>query len=313
MNQLNQFSYLLSGVFVLLVFASTVTWYLSRHAKNEQARATVENLRHRVNAWWVMVIVAAVSLQLGPKFTIGLFAIMSFFALREFLTLTPTRPGDHTAMAMCFMFVLPVQYLLIAYDWYGLFAIFIPVYVFLLLPSLSVIAEDTGNFLERVAKLQWGVIVTIYCISHVPALLSLTIPGYSGQNALLVFYLLTVVQISDVLQYVCGKLFGKNKLAAVVSPSKTTEGLVGGGLLAILVGTALYWITPFSPAQATAISSVIVVMGALGGLVMSAVKRSIGAKDWGDLISGHGGMMDRLDSVCFAAPVFFHIVRYTYM
>jgi phosphatidate cytidylyltransferase len=152
--------------------------------------------------------------------------------------------------------------------------------------------------------------ICIYCISHVPALLLLRIPGYEGQNALLLFYLLLVVQSSDVLQYVFGKLFGRTRIAPVVSPSKTVEGLVGGGAAAALVGAAMWWITPFTPLQAAAMAFVIVLMGFLGGLVLSAVKRSLGAKDWGSMIAGHGGMLDRMDSVAFAAPIFFHLTRY---
>jgi phosphatidate cytidylyltransferase len=206
--------------------------------------------------------------------------------------------------------LIPVQYVLIADGWYGLFAVFIPVYAFLLLPAFAAAAEDTDHFLERSAKLQWGVMVAVYCVSHAPALLLLQIPGYSAQNALLLCFLVVVVQLSDVLQYVCGKLFGKTLLAPKVSPSKTVEGLVGGGLGATLAGGALWWITPFSPLQALGLAFVIVVAGFIGGLVLSAVKRSLGAKDWGSMIEGHGGMLDRIDSISFAAPVFFHLTRY---
>jgi phosphatidate cytidylyltransferase len=154
--------------------------------------------------------------------------------------------------------------------------------------------------------------ITVYCISHAPALLLLKIKGYEGSSVLLLFYLLLVVQLSDVLQYVFGKLFGKTKLAPSVSPSKTVEGLIGGGLSTTLIGSALYSITPFTWFESLAMSFVIVTMGFLGGLALSAVKRSLGAKDWGVMIEGHGGMMDRLDSVSFAAPIFFHLVRFFY-
>jgi phosphatidate cytidylyltransferase len=152
--------------------------------------------------------------------------------------------------------------------------------------------------------------IAVYCISHVPALLLLQIPGYGGENPLLMFYLILVVQMSDVLQYVFGKLFGKTKIAPVVSPSKTVEGFVGGAASATLIGGAMWWITPFTPLQSAGMAFVIVLMGFLGGLVLSAVKRSLGAKDWGSMIEGHGGVMDRMDSVSFAAPIFFHATRY---
>ena len=154
--------------------------------------------------------------------------------------------------------------------------------------------------------------ITVYCISHAPALLILDLRNYDGQGPLLLLYLLLVVQLSDVMQYVFGKLFGRHKLAPVVSPSKTVAGLVGGGLAAVAVGASLWWITPFSPLASALMSALIVVCGALGGLALSAVKRSLGAKDWGRMIEGHGGMMDRMDSVCYAAPVFFHFTRYFY-
>jgi len=211
---------------------------------------------------------------------------------------------------IAFYVLIPVQYWLIGDGWYGLFAIFIPVYAFLTLPALAVFGGDTENFLERTTKIQWGVMITVYCISHAPALMLLNLRDFAGQGALLLLYLMLVVQISDVMQYVFGKLFGRHKLAPTVSPSKTVEGLIGGGLAAIGIGTALWWITPFTPLQSALMSTAIVVSGVIGGLVLSAVKRSLGAKDWGSMIEGHGGMMDRMDSVSFAAPIFFHLCRY---
>ena len=154
--------------------------------------------------------------------------------------------------------------------------------------------------------------IAVYCVSHAPALLLLDIPNYSenGQNVLLLFYLLLIVQMSDVMQYVFGKLFGKTKIAPVVSPSKTVEGLAGGGMSAVAIGAAMWWITPFTPLQSAGMALIIVIMGFLGGLALSAIKRSLGAKDWGTMIEGHGGVMDRMDSVSFAAPIFFHVTRY---
>jgi phosphatidate cytidylyltransferase len=302
--------WMFGGVIALLIVASITGFLLARRATSEKGRATVENLNARVNAWWVMIVVLAVAFALGKNATLVLFAFASFFALREFITLTPTRQSDYLPLLLAFFVLLPVQYLLIGYDQYGTFAIFIPVYGFLLLPAVAAFAGDTNEFLERNAKIQWAAMITVYCISHAPALLLLKIPGYENSNVLLLFYLLLIVQLSDVLQYVFGKLFGKTKLAPVVSPSKTVEGLIGGGVSTTLIGGALAWITPFTVPQALAISFVIVVMGVLGGLTLSAMKRGLGAKDWGVMIEGHGGMLDRLDSVSFAAPVFFHITRF---
>lgn len=299
--------WIFGGIVALLALASLVGWVLQRRKGRTDV---VANLNARVRAWWGMVAVLAVCFWLGPVANLVVFAFISFFALREFITLTPTRPGDHLPLVVAFYVLIPVQYWLIHDQWYGLFAIFLPVYAFLALPALAVFGGDTGQFLERTTKIQWGVMIAIYCISHAPALLILDLRGYEGQGPLLLLYLMLVVQISDVMQYVFGKLFGKRKLAPTVSPSKTVEGLVGGGLAATGIGTALWWITPFTPLQSALMSALIVICGALGGLALSAVKRSLGAKDWGHMIEGHGGMMDRMDSVTFAAPIFFHVTRY---
>ena len=305
-----KFYWLMGGVLTLLLVATVVGSVLRARATADSARAVVENLNSRIRAWWVMVAIFAVAFLAGPIATLVLFGCMSFFALREFVTLTPTKPADHVPLFLSFFVLIPLQYGLIGYRWYGLFAILIPVYAFLVLPAVSALAGDPDRYLERNAKIQWAIMVTVYCVSHTPALLLLSIEGYEGQNALLIFFLLLVTQMSDVLQYVFGKLMGRTRLAPAISPSKTVEGLVGGGLAATAVGGAMYWITPFSPLQALAMSFVIVVMGFLGGLTLSAVKRSLGVKDWGAMIEGHGGMLDRVDSLSFAAPIFFHLSRY---
>jgi phosphatidate cytidylyltransferase len=300
----------LAGVVGLLAVASVIGAILSARVQSDAKRAVIDNLNARTKAWWTMAIVFAIAFAFGWAGMVTLFAFASFFALREFVTLTPTRPGDYWPLLLSFFVLLPAQYLLIGFDRYGMFAIFIPVYAFLLLPTVAVLAGDTHDFLARCAKIQWGVMICLYCLSYAPALLLLEIPGYAGSEALLIVYLLLIVQLSDVLQYVFGKLFGRTKLAPRVSPSKTVEGLVGGGLSATAIGGALYPLTPFTWTQSTMMAFVIVAMGFLGGLTLSAVKRSLGAKDWGVMIEGHGGMLDRLDSVTFAAPVFFHLTRF---
>lgn len=300
---------LLVGVLALLLIASMIGAVLRWRLRGRPS-PTISNLNQRIVAWWWMVAVLATCFWLGAGATVVLFAFTSLVALREFVTLTPTRAGDHGSLVVAFYVLLPVQYWLIHSNWYGLFAIFLPVYGMLALPALAALQGDTRDFLARTTKLQWGVLVTVYFISYAPALLLLRLDGGQIENLQLLFYLLLVVQISDVMQYVVGKLFGRTPLAPTVSPSKTVEGLLGGGALAVGIGTALHWATPFSPWQAAGMSLVIVLAGFLGGLALSAVKRSLGAKDWGQLIEGHGGMLDRLDSVCFAAPVFFHLCRY---
>jgi phosphatidate cytidylyltransferase len=301
---------LFAGIVGVLVIASTVGFILKRRYATSSPNAVIENLNSRIKAWWVMVITIGIAFLFGKAGVIALFGFASFASLREFITLTETRRADHRALAIAFFLVLPLQYYLIWIEWYGLYSIFIPVYAFLLLPIVAALRGDTTAFMPRVAELQWGLMLCVFCLSHVPALLTLDIPGYEGRHLLLIAFLVIVVQSSDVLQYVWGKLFGRRKIAPNLSPSKTVEGLIGGVLSATLIGAGLWWITPFSPWQAGAMSLIVTLMGFFGGLVMSAIKRDRGVKDWGQMIEGHGGMLDRLDSVVFAAPIFFHLTRY---
>jgi phosphatidate cytidylyltransferase len=301
---------LVGGIAGLLAVSSLVVAVLGRGRPAGELSPVVANLAARVRAWWVMAAIFTVALFTGGLGSVILFGLTSFFALREFVTLTPTRHADHRALFWAFFVIVPVQYYLVAVRWYGLFSIFIPVYAFLFIPIRCALAGDSERFLERTAKIQWALMVCVYFVSYVPALLMLEIPGFKGANARLLLFFVLVVQLSDVLQYVWGKLFGRHKIAPVLSPSKTWEGFVGGVLSASGVGAALWWATPFNPWQAAAFSLVITLMGFFGGLVMSAIKRDRGVKDYGNLIEGHGGVMDRIDSICFAAPVFFHLVRY---
>lgn len=303
---------LLAGILGLLVLASAIGWVLGQRVQAEAGQAVVANLNARVRAWWVMTAVFAAALATGGIGSVILFGLTSFIALREFITLTPTRRADHRTLFWAFFVFVPVQYWLVATQWYGLFVIFIPVYAFLFVPVRSVLAGDTEDFLARTAKIQWGLMVAVYCVSHAPALLMLDIPGYAGENAKLLLYLIVVVQLSDVLQYVFGKTLGRHKIVPKVSPNKTWEGTVGGIATATLIGTALWWVTPFSPWEAAGIALVVNLAGFAGGLCMSAIKRDRGIKDFGSLIQGHGGVLDRIDSLCFAAPLFFHLVRYLY-
>lgn len=300
---------LFGGVGALLLVASIIGFILSRRVTSEAGRATIDNLNARVKAWWLMVGMFAVAFAFGTVVTIVLFALVSFYCLREFLSITPTRAEDHRAVVAAFYIFIPLQYWLIASEWVSMLTILIPVWAFLLLPVIAVLRGETADFLQRSARIQWALMLTVFCISHAPALLILDIPGYE-EKFLLLFFLITVVQLSDVLQYVFGKLFGKHKVAPSVSPAKTWEGLIGGGLSAAAIGAGLWWITPFSPLEAGAFALMIVVAGFVGGLVLSAVKRSLGAKDWGTMIEGHGGALDRMDSVSFAAPVFFHATAF---
>ena len=301
---------LVLGVCGILLVASFVGHMLEQRLSPDGSNAAIENLNARINAWWVMAILIAIAFAVGRVGVLVLFAFCSFAALREFVTLTYSRRSDHWILLGMFGVVIPAQYLLVWLEWYGLYTIFIPVYCFLLMPAVTALRGDTSRYLERVAQQQWAIMIAVYCISHVPFLLFLALPGFEGRQTMLIVFLIVVVQGSDVLQYIFGKLFGRHRVSPNVSPSKTWEGLIGGLASASLLGAALSPITPFAPLQAGLVALMICTLGFLGGLVASAIKRDQGVKDWGHLIEGHGGMLDRADSLVFAAPIFFHIVRY---
>lgn len=295
------------ALFALLAAADLLARLLARR---RGPSPTLANLSDRIRAWWAMVVILAIAFALGPAATILLFALVSFWCLREFTSLTPTPISDHATLALAFYLFLPLQYALLLEDWYGLFAITIPVYAFLLLPLVSAVSGDTADFLPRIAKIQWALMLAVYCASHVPAVLLLDLPTTAAGPLGTLAFLLLVAEASDVLQYVFGKTLGRHPIAPRVSPAKTWEGFLLGGTAACLLGTGLCFLTPFPPLAAAALSLAIVLAGFAGGLVLSAVKRSLGVKDWGDMVDGHGGMLDRMDSLAFAAPVFFHATRY---
>lgn len=314
---------LLGGVVAVLVVASATAWILKRRFGQS---ATITNLRQRIDAWWFMIAFLSLALAGGETVTVALFLLLSLLALREFITISPTGRGDHKALVWLVFVIPPIHYWMVWEHWYGIFSVFIPVYAFLFLPARNALAGQTKGFLQRAATIQWALMVSVYAISYAPALLNLPVameggreaaegaaPGSGGAaGAHLLLFLLIVVQGSDVLQYIWGKTLGRHPIAPTVSPNKTWEGFIGGVLSATALGAALWWLTPFSPWVAAIFALVSCVMGFAGGLVMSAIKRDRGIKDFGALIPGHGGIMDRLDSLCFAAPVFFHLVRFFY-
>lgn len=298
-----------AGVILLLVAVSALGLWLKLGHADGHPHPLIDHLNLRIQAWWVMMLTIGLALIAGRIGVVVLFAFVSFTALREFLTIAPTRRGDHQALVMAFFAVLPFQYFLVGLDREDLYSVFIPAYAFLFLPILSAVKSDTRNFMERTGTIQWALMVTVFCISHVPALLNLRIPGYEGRNAFLIVFLVLIVQSGDILHHVCSRYFGKRQIAPQVSPNKTVEGFIGGIACAVLLGMLLSWMTPFSVSAAALVSLATTLMGFFGGLVLSAMKRDRGVKDWGTGMEG-GGMLDRVASVCFAAPVFFHIVRH---
>lgn len=289
------------GLLILgvLVVASLIVAAM-RRARPE--RNLVE-LTARVRAWWVMAAVFFGALAVSQRISLVFFAFMSFWAIKEYLTLLTTRPADHRALVWTFLAV-PIQYYWIGTNWYGMFVLFIPVYMFLWLPLRLVLAKETTGFVASASQIQWGLMAFVFGLSHMAMLL--TLPG--GRTLLL--FLVFVTEMSDVMQYVWGKTLGRHKILPAVSPNKTWEGFLGGIATATLTSLLIRFLTPFSVAETLGVALLITLAGFAGGAVMSAVKRDFGVKDFGGMIPGHGGMLDRVDSLCYAAPIFFHYVRY---
>ena len=308
---------------------------LKRQPENLVDPAIIRTFNRRITAWIVITAVLALSFLVGRVFVVVLFGLASFWALREFITMTPTRRGDHRTLFWVFFLFTPLQYVLLGFgrnytgmgltdfDFYAIYSIMIPVYGSLFIPARIAFSGDSKRFLERTAKIQFGLLICVYALSYAPALLDLDLQQYDpstkkkvdweGSHAGLLFYFIVIVQISDSLQYLCDKLLGKHVIAPEINATKTWEGLIGGALGSSIIGALIALIvgvTPFTTWGAGAMSLIITVMGAAGTMAMSAIKRDRGVKDYGTLVQGHAGVLDRVDSICFAAPVFFHVTRF---
>lgn len=302
-------------VFGTLVLATVVGLLLSLRDQDrtEPWLKGLRRYREGVRRSWVMVVVFWLGWASGPTGAIWLFALGSLLTLREFISLTPTHRTDHKALMLSFFVVLPVQHLLLSSEHFSLFSIFIPVYAFLAIPVVSSLGNDPVQFLERNAKLQWGIMVCVYGLSHVPALLLLDFPGLKNRNVFLVFFLVMVVQTGMLIQHVAGRWMTYRPSLPHISQAFNWRswgvGVLGGGLL----GGLLAGITPFKPGQAVAVALVACTAGSLGHLVMKAIQRDRGVPNWGSQgrsVTGASGLLDRVDALCFAAPVFFQSVRW---
>lgn len=275
--------------------------------------ADLAHARALLRRSWFMALVFWFAWVMGDTMATVLFALVSFFALREFMTLSPTRRGDHRSLVLAFFVVLPVQYWLVGSRYFNLFSVFIPVYVFLAIPVVSALANDPQGFLERNAKMQWGIMVCVYGLSHVPALLLLRFPSWSGRSAFLVFFLAMVVQTTMLVQHLANRYWPGKAHAPDVSSSFSWRNWAIGVAAGALLGVLLSGITPFSPWQALAMALIASVAGSMGHFVMKALKRDRGVTNWGPKtasVTGTSGLLDRVDALCFAAPVFFHSVRW---
>ncbi len=299
----------LAGIYLLLVIASLITLWLKRlHPEKNYTE-----LQQRINSWWVMVSIFTIVMISSRAVSLVFFGFVSFLALKEFFSIIPTRRSDRRVLFWAYL-AIPFQYYWIAEEWYGMFIIFIPVYLFLLLPMRMVMIGETRNFLRAAGTLHWGLMSLVFSISHVAYLLVLPdSKDYSDAGVGLVLYLVFLTQFNDVCQYVWGKMLGKHKIIPKVSPNKTWEGFLGGVLTTSISGGLLaVFLTPMSLSMGIIGGLIISIFGFIGDVTISALKRDIGVKDSGSLLPGHGGILDRIDSLTYTAPLFFHFVYYFY-
>jgi phosphatidate cytidylyltransferase len=267
----------------------------------------------RVRTWWLIILLLFGALLLSKGAAIVFFGLVSYLAFKEFITLIPTRRADHRVLFWAYL-AIPLQYFWAYIEWYGMFIIFIPVYMFLMLPMRMLLRGQTEGFLKAAGTLQWGLMTTVLSLSHLAYLLVLPdrVAGSPGGVGL-VLYVISLTEFNDVAQYVWGKSLGRTRVVPTVSPNKTWAGLAGG----VATTTLLAWVlapvlTPISGLLSLLVGALIGVAGFFGDICISAVKRDIGIKDTGNMLPGHGGILDRVDSLTFTAPLFFHFVYYFY-
>jgi phosphatidate cytidylyltransferase len=294
------------GVLALLVIASLIRQVLAvRHPEKDYTE-----LRQRIQSWWWMVAVLFVSLVVSNTTAIVLFAFLSFLALKEFFSIVPTRQADRRVIFWAYL-AIPVQYYWVSEAWYGMFIIFIPIYIFLLLPLRMIIIGETQGFIRSVGIIHWVVMLTVFCLSHTAYLLMLPEKNPDAGTIGMVIFLLFMTQFNDVSQYIWGKTLGRRRIIPKVSPNKTWEGFLGGvGTITLVSGGVAPLLTPLSFGYGLLAGLIISVAGFVGDVVISSVKRDLNIKDSGNLIPGHGGILDRFDSLFFTAPIFFHYVYY---
>lgn len=317
-------------VLAVLAIASIVARYLTKQSNPSINPALVQRFVLRLWAWWLMFAILIAGLFLHRVGTIVLFGLVSFWAFREFITMTPTRRGDHRALFWSLVVFTPLQYVLIGLsqsglvdrsgkpiDFYAIYSIMIPVYASLFIPARIAVAGDHKRFLERSAQIQAGLLICVYCLSFAPALLDLELRRpdgslWQGSNAGLLFFFVLISQVSDVLQWIWGHIRSKRVIAKDVSSTRTWEGVLGGSLSTGIIASTLYWVTPFQAWEAATMGIVVAVLGFAGGMTMSAIKRDRGVHDYGTLVLGHAGVLDRIDTLCFSAPVFYHLTKFLF-
>ena len=282
-------------------------------------------LRARVRTWWLIVGLFGLAMLLSRGGAVIFFACVSGLALREYLSLIPPRVADWQLFLWAYLCV-PLQYLWIYWEWYGLFIIFIPVYSFLFLPTRLVLMDKTDGFIQSTSAIHWGLMTTVFSISHAaylcvmePGAAPRWLPHWSTDADMasagpgLLLFLVLLTELNDVFQFLWGKSLGRMRIAPHVSPGKTLAGFLGGVATTTALAAALGPRLTFMDRTHAMFGGLLIALaGVAGDLSISAIKRDLGVKDSGKSLPGHGGILDRIDSLTYSAPLFFHYVWYGY-
>ena len=296
-------------IFGLLVFATILFWIMGK----VKPQGDFLELKMRTRSWWLMATIFVLATILHPIITFVSLGLLSFFALRELSSISKNvREADRRVLIWCFLSI-PIQYYLAYIGHYGLFLIFIPVFMYLWIPFMLVIIDETEDISRSMSVLPTQLMLTVFGVSHLAFLVSLPdIDGFDAGGRALLLFIVFITEMNDIFQFTWGKLLGRYNILPKVSPNKTWEGLIGGVITTVIVGYFLRFLTPFSEMEVLIICGVIAITGFIGDVVVSAIKRDIGLKDTGSTIPGHGGILDRIDSLALTGPVFFHIVYNMY-
>ena len=297
------------AIFGILVLATVILPILKKFLQS----SNYKELKQRIRSWWIMVSVFVGALLFSRNFSLLFFAFISFLATKEFFSMIETRRADRRVLFWAYLSI-PIQYFFIAAGWYGMFVLFIPMYVYLFLPMRMILLGETSGFIRSIGTIHWCLMKTVFCLSHNAALLVLPAAiNPNGGGPALVLFLVALTQLNDVFQYIWGRLLGNRKILPLVSPGKTWAGFLGGVATTTAVAFLIApYLTSFNTKFSILAGLIIGVGGFVGDVVISAVKRDVGVKDSGSLIPGHGGILDRIDSLTYTAPIFFHFVYFLY-
>jgi phosphatidate cytidylyltransferase len=268
------------------------------------------NLKSRTKSWWVILLIYTIMMGIRKEISFIGLGLVSFISLRELIAKLNINQKLRRVLFWSYLAV-PIQFYLAYIGNFQAFLLFIPVGMLFILPFRTIIEGVAEDSLKTFSQLHWALMLTVFSLSHIAYFISLPeIPGFEAGHQGIVYFLIFLTQINDIFQFISGKIFGKRKITPNISPNKTWEGFIGGLILTTIMGYHLSYLVPLTEIQSTIAAAVIAISGFFGDLNISAVKRDLKIKDMSNLIPGHGGILDRLDSLTFSSLFFFYLLYF---